>query len=126
MNDWLATPFTWPEVSGRAVLLVGLGGGSDILTALALRRLLPAGPRRVLIGNTKEGAEDDLIPLTPHIRRLPPGPPSSLNTRARLHGSTWIDRSVPRDEDGPLIFLLRRGVEGDLAREITSLGVEAV
>jgi hypothetical protein len=122
----LTTPFVWPDLTGRSLLLLGLGGGADILTVAALRQLIPGTPRRVLLANTKESAEHDLIPVTPHIGRLPPGEPTPLNNRRRLHGSTWIDRSLTRTEDGPLIVVLRRQSERDLSGEIVSLGVDAV
>jgi hypothetical protein len=91
-----------------------------------LRQLLPGQPRRVLVGNTKEGAENDLVPITKHICRLPNEEPTPLNNKRRLHGSTWIDRSVPRDENGPLIVLLRLHAEKELVEEIVSLGVDGV
>jgi hypothetical protein len=98
-------PFVFPDVIGRKVLFLGLGGGSDIILAHVLARAFcPAGTRSLISGNTKKKDEPDLEATTPHIRRLP-GP--VVVPRVRTHGTCAIDRSIPRGDEGcPWILLL--------------------
>jgi catechol 2,3-dioxygenase-like lactoylglutathione lyase family enzyme len=105
MEEWLLQTFSFPDVKGRKVLIAGLGGGCDIILALAVARLLPAGARTVVYGNTKKADEPDLEEVSRHIRRVPRE--VRALKRGRTHGTTAIDRSVPRGDEGcPWIFLL--------------------
>jgi Protein of unknown function (DUF1152) len=125
MTEW-KEKFTFPDVTGQAVLLVGLGGGSDIISAFALGTLLPAGQaRKVVYGNTKT-REDRLERVTAHIGRVPaqrvelrPGPD-------RFHGTTLIDQSVPRGDDGCpwTLSLDDESAARQLAEEIRGLGFD--
>jgi hypothetical protein len=120
--DLLGQPFIFPTVAGRRVLLLGLGGGCDIISAYALSRLLPPGAGAALYANTKNTADRRLQPVTAHIYRVPAEAPAQP-LRGRTHGTTRIDESVPRGDEGcPLIFMLAgAAAEERLVEEIHSL-----
>lgn len=100
---WLQQPFTFPDLTGQRVLVLGLGGGSDILLAHAIAQLFPPGARTVIYANTKTRDDDSLDFLSPHIARLK----LDLQAPGRgKHGTTEIDQMVPRGDEGcPWIFL---------------------
>jgi hypothetical protein len=125
VDDSTTIPFVFPEVAGRKVLVLGLGGGCDILTAYAFAQLLDVGPSgAVVYANTKTGWPDRLTAVTRHIRRVS-GPVLAPGQKVRGLGNTQIDHSVPRGPDGcPWIFVL--GDEEALADEIGSLGFDIV
>jgi hypothetical protein len=122
MEDLFEHPFHFPEVAGRRVLVLGLGGGCDVISASTLARLLPAGAAAVVYGNTKKTVDRRLEAVTAHVYRfpadLPPAPP-----HGRTHGTTRIDQSVPRGAEGcPFIFVLAGDdAEERLVEEIRSL-----
>lgn len=106
--------------TGPRVLVLGLGGGSDILLAYSLSQVLfPNSRSKVFWGNTKKRPlETDLEPLTTHVYRLPGTQEEDGELTEDAHGSTAIDRRVPRGPDGtPWIFLVphkRNGLGPDL------------
>lgn len=108
------------EFTGPRVLVLGLGGGSDILLAYSLSQVLfPGSQFTVFWGNTKKKLqENDLEPLTTHIYRLPGTEQEDGELKKDAHGSTAIDRRVPRGPEGtPWIFLVpheRNGLGPDL------------
>jgi hypothetical protein len=129
MTDLLAVPFRFPDVAGQRVLLLGLGGGCDILTAYALSRLLDVGKARALVyANTKTADDGHLEPITAHVGRVSDPPIDLAGRRGRTHGTTRIDRSVPRGDEGcPWVFLLSgQDVERTLPAEIRSLGFDRI
>lgn len=63
-------PYRWPDLAGKKVLVLGLGGGADVVTAYAVARELPVGPDGVAAyANSKTRQAED-----PIARLLPPGP----------------------------------------------------
>jgi hypothetical protein len=127
--DLFATTFDFATVSGSKILVLGIGGGADIVTAFAVSRLLPEEPaRQVLYGNTKKRDDGSLEAISPHIHRLivPTGP--APTNRRRAHGTTLIDQSVPRGPEGcPFIFLLPdRADAAIVARELFALEFDTV
>jgi hypothetical protein len=125
MAALLETRFVFPEAADRKILVLGLGGGCDIITAYAVAGLLDAvSAKGVIYGNTKTNDDGHLERVTEHIRRFA-GPPVALGS-GRTHGSTRIDRSVPRGDDGcPFVFLLTgKGAEETLPGEIQQLGFD--
>jgi hypothetical protein len=124
--EWLNAPFTFPSVEGRNVLVLGLGGGSDIITAYAVSLLLPSPrPTRLIYANTKNKDDGTLEMFTPHIGRVAPGPSTR---KGRFHGTTAIDRGVPRGDEGcPWIFLAPgREAAERLLDELRGLGFDFV
>ncbi len=122
--------FNWPNVEGKRVLCVGLGGGSDVITAYAVSTLLNPGPRgQMAYGNTKGRAERDLIQIARQIYRVQgePVPPSEMKAR---HNTTGIDRTIPRGPLGtPLVFVLPkqdRVAQETLCEEIKALGFDLI
>ena len=78
-------PFVFPDVTGRKVLFLGLGGGSDIILAYALARTFcPAGARSLIYGNTKKLEEPNQEVVT---RAHPPAD--------RPRGSSAAERTAP-------------------------------
>jgi uncharacterized protein (TIGR00725 family) len=122
--DFLDRPYEPPDLEGERVLVVGIGGGSDIISAYAFSRLLvDRHPAALLYANTKRDIDRGLTRISKHVYRVP----EAVQPVARddpKHGTTKIDRSVPRGDEGcPVIFLLpeedRRAP--DLAAEIDRL-----
>src|SRR5947209_1735917 len=108
MDDFLQNPFTFPDVTGRRVLVAGL--------------FPPGGV--VAYGNTKERFEDDLEAAGPGIFRFPAGMDRPTSLAGRTHGTTAIDRALPPGPEGcPFVFVLKRDEEG-LARAVAGLGFD--
>jgi hypothetical protein len=126
MDTLLEQRFVFPDLTDQRVLVLGLGGGCDVILAYAVaRRLLPGGARSVIYANTKKEDEANLEPVTQHIRRLV-GP--VVSPSGRTHGTCAIDRSIPRgDEDCPWIVLLDdREADEALVTEIVSLRFDLI
>ncbi|VTU02831.1 Uncharacterized protein OS=Emiliania huxleyi CCMP1516 GN=EMIHUDRAFT_199930 PE=4 SV=1: DUF1152 [Gemmataceae bacterium] len=120
-------PFTFPDVAGRHVFVLGLGGGCDVITAYAASRLLSPGAARVMYGNTKTDSAGPVERLTPHVARVA-SPVPEPGHKPNGCGSAAIDHGVPRDAHGsPWIVLLGRDHDADaLATEIASLGFDLI
>jgi len=116
------------DVRGKRVLVVGIGGGADIISAYAFASLLDVGEEGCLVvANTKRRDESDLIHLTPQIAHLPPRDPAAETNRR--HGTTGLDRMVPQgDLHSPWIFLLPKdkAASATLAEEIASFGFDVI
>jgi hypothetical protein len=120
----LAEVFRFPDVSGKSVLVHGLGGGCDVITAFAVS--LQFGPAaRILYGNTKVGGVGPVREVTPHIV-TPATPAPAPGVRPGGCGTAAIDHSTPRDAHGsPLIVRLGgEGTEPALVEEVRSLGFD--
>jgi len=117
-------PFAFPRVADQKILVLGLGGGCDIITAFAISTLLDAERAEgVVYANTKTGGVGPVEPVTRHVLRVT-GPVIGPDSNVRGYGRAKIDHSVPRRPNGsPWIVLLDKEVtEGELAGEIQSLG----
>jgi hypothetical protein len=128
MVDLKAVSFCFPDLAGHKALVLGLGGGCDIITAFALARCLdPDGSRGLVYANTKTGNVGPVQRITPHVVRVT-GPVIDLGQRVRGYGSGKIDHSIPRGPEGsPWIVLLTGDVtEHALAAEVRSLGFDMV
>ncbi len=110
------------------MLVLGVGGGCDVISAYAVARLLPAEvTRQAVYGNTKKRQENGVEAISPHVFRFA-GEPVPIATGQATHGKTVIDRSLPRGPGGcPFIVLLPDRVnEAEVAAEIVALGFDAV
>jgi hypothetical protein len=128
MNDPLAKKYDLTTLPGRKVLVLGVGGGCDVISAYAVARLLPGEVgREAVYGNTKKREEKGLEAISPHIFRLS-DPPTAITPGQPTHGKTVIDRSVPRGPGGcPFIVMLPDHVnESAVSAEIVALGFDAV
>jgi hypothetical protein len=128
VEDFLAAPFVFPDVAGRRVLVLGLGGGCDVITAFAVSRLLDfEKAEAVVYANTKTSGVGPSGAVTPHIVRVP-GPQREVSRRKEGHGTTRIDQTVPRGPEGcPWIFLLDdERAETELVGEVSSLGFDLI
>jgi hypothetical protein len=117
-------PFVFPDLTGRKVFLLGLGGGCDIITAFALSHRFEGGAG-IIYGNTKTADVGAVEPVTAHVLRTT-GPVLDASRKVRGRGRAWIDHSVPRGADGsPWIVLLEDAdAERELAGEIRSLAFD--
>lgn len=110
MHPLLQQPLQLAELSleGRSILCLGLGGGSDAISACLAASILEAhGATQVAYGNTRGRFDEAVTLLSSHLGRFD-GPPEPLSGRA-AHGTTQIDRSLPRGPgDSPLVVLLER------------------
>jgi hypothetical protein len=121
-------PFVFPDLAGQKVLVLGLGGGCDILTAFAVAKLLEGGaPREIVYANTKTADVGSVEPVTAHVLQVT-GPLVEAGAPGRGRGKCWIDHSVPRSPNGsPWIVLLSGpAAENELAGEIQSLKFDLV
>jgi hypothetical protein len=116
--SWLNRPFSFPDLTGQKVFLLGLGGGCDVILAYALGQILPTRLGTLVVGNTKERTADSLELFTPHLARLRRDPPTRTGRRA--HGTNVIDQGVPPGDEGcPWIVVLPEDVdEREVVREI--------
>jgi hypothetical protein len=107
-------------VDGGAILCLGLGGGSDAVTACLLARILErAGAREVHYGNTRGRFDEHVTRLSEHLGRIQ-GPRQAL-LRPPRHGTTEIDRSLPRGPGGsPLVVLLEKASLQEAPAQIVS------
>lgn len=128
-RDLRAERFEFSKLNGQTVLVVGLGGGCDVISAYAVARLLSASyPAKVVYGNTKRHVESELEYVSPHVRRFP-SVVCQLGGKGTSSGATRIDQSIPRGPDAcPWIFHIPKAsrvrVEHELANEIKSLGFD--
>jgi hypothetical protein len=128
VTDLESVPFVFPDVAGRKVLVLGLGGGCDIITAFAFSSLLNGETsQEIVYANTKVGDVGRVDPVTAHILRVA-GPLIESDRRVRGRGRSWIDHSVPRSPNGsPWIVLLADELaERELVDEIRSLAFDLV
>jgi hypothetical protein len=97
-----------PNVKGRRVLVAGVGGGCDIISAYAVAQTLKGQkPALLIYANTKRGVDNTLEQIAPNVSRVPKQVVELTSELAQEYGKTWIDQSVPRGDDGcPLIFSL--------------------
>lgn len=123
----LAVPFTFPEVAGRSVFALGLGGGCDVITARAVSELLDRAAARVVYGNTKVGDVGPVEPITAHVVKVA-GDPIPPGQKIRGRGHANIDHGVPRNEHGSpwIVRLDDEPAERALVDEIRSLGFDLV
>lgn len=111
----------------RSVLVVGIGGGSDIIAAFALSTMI-TGARKVGYGNTKPRAS--ATPSQPHgdfsfVRKVTHWQPAAH--QIDVHGTTNIDHTVPRGADGcPFLFILEKGEHDALTADISRMGYDLV
>ncbi len=82
--------YPFHEMVGKRILIIGMGGGCDIISAYALSKVLPRGVGRVAWGNVKHRGDPDLIPMTPNTR-------DPYGTNPKKEKSDSIRHSDPHD-----------------------------
>jgi hypothetical protein len=118
--------FTWPSFAQDQILVVGIGGGSDIISAYALGESLQPRPKEIIYANTKTRPEADWLNISPHIATLPIGQKKEGILKISS-GSTTIDRLLPKGaRQNPFIFLLEKGETTALTEEIKALGFSMI
>jgi hypothetical protein len=128
MERFLEKPLRFDFRKYKKAFILGLGGGSDIISAYAVRFLFEFSDHsKIIHGNTKRTIENDLENITPNIYRLPPEQLVIDNQSIHTTGTTNIDRTIPRGYDGcPYIVHLTNKSRKDLSREIDSLDFDLV
>jgi len=101
-------PFTikyeLPDLANKKVLVLGLGGGCDVLAAYALAKVMKdrwstssvtyancIGPRACL-----QSDHPPVSSSTPHILRVPGTEPRPFTKDDAGWGATWVEQSLPR------------------------------
>jgi hypothetical protein len=123
-----AQSFSWPSVNGKRVLVVGIGGGSDVVAATALAdRLQSAGAAEVIYGNAKRHAAAGMTMRSRFIGELPPTV-VPLTPDSVLKGTCAIDAAMPRGAQGsPLIFLTPTSSDtAEFTAELAALNADLV
>ncbi len=107
VDDPLDQPFVFPSMLDKRVLIVGVGGGSDIISAYALAEMLGSRePAKFIYANVKSRIRENLQHRSAHIYELP-AERITLMPGMHTHGTTLIDQSMPRGTDScPLILQL--------------------
>lgn len=110
-------PYSWPELTRKRALVLGLGGGADVVTAYAIAAELPG---LVAYGNAKTRPGED-----PVARELPRGPLGS----PRVHvleeplvaelAAEGFDLLVGVDTGGDVLVDRQRGRRGE--RDVRAL-----
>lgn len=73
MEILLQKQFEFSNLNDKKVLLLGLGGGCDIISAYSLQFLFKSDKEtKIIYGNTKTSLDKDLSTISKHIGRLPP------------------------------------------------------
>jgi hypothetical protein len=120
MNELESLPYEFPKLVGRNVLVVGLGGGCDIISAYALAVMLKsANPEKIVYGNTKRPSREMEKIARSHVQPLA-GLPRSVDE---------IGYSIPdMTEDCPLVFTipweLGESLIGEIAEEVAALNCD--
>lgn len=129
ISDLFNKLYVIPDIQGKRILVVGVGGGCDIISAFALASMLKNGqPAKLIYANTKTRVSEPLEHLSAHVLKLPQDR-IVLSLGTHTHGTTLIDQSVPRGDDGcPFIFLLPKDDEGckALIAEIQQMAFDIV
>ncbi|NHJ21418.1 MAG: DUF1152 domain-containing protein [Candidatus Lokiarchaeota archaeon] len=128
MERFLKLPFRFNFYEYKKIFILGLGGGSDIISAYAVQFLFDFSEHsKIIYGNTKRRIDNDLEHITPNIYRLPPKQTGTDDQSINNGTRTWIDRSIPRGYDGcPYIVHCTSDSSKVLSREIDSLGFDLV
>lgn len=117
------------DLRGKSILVVGIGGGCDIISAYAVVHLLKdAGACTIVYANTKRFCEDELEPVKSHVFRVP-AEVRPLRNGCEAHGTALIEQSIPRGPDGCPFVLCLGDTEEDrqtLQEEIESYGFDIV
>lgn len=127
MDELLDQPVEWPCFAGRRILIIGVGGGCDILVAYALATLFRAhAAAEVVYATTKSEVLPGVQRVSAHVYRL--SDRTKRSSGAGLGAALRIEDLVPRgDRDCPLIFHIPRGPEhSELVAEIRLLGFDGV
>ena len=125
--DLFEQTYTWPLEESGPILVIGIGGGSDILSAYLVSQLVQAQQQETIwYGNTKRRGQE-LIHVSELIANLPKQTETLSSEKLRkAHNTTHIDQLVPTADNGsPYIFLLPDySYKEQLAEEIKALGVK--
>jgi Protein of unknown function (DUF1152) len=114
---------------GKRVLVVGIGGGCDIISAYAVAHLLKeAEAGTIVYADTKRFCEDELEPVQSRVFRVP-ARIRPLRPGCEAHGTTLIEQSIPRGPDGCPFVLCLGDTQADrqtLQEEIESFAFDIV
>ncbi len=128
-DDPLSKSFVFPSITGKNILIVGVGGGCDIISAFALAELLKScSPAKLVYANTKTRIRDDLEHISAHILRVPQKR-ITLSPQMHTHRTTLIDQSLPRGDEGcPLILKLPKDEDrcAELVAELHGMSFDMV
>ena len=131
INSLLKKEWNFPNLSGKRILIVGLGGGSDIISAFSLISVLPnVKPEDVILANCKTSLDYKGVELvsanTPHIGMMSNRTPS-VNENYPA-GPLKIEMSLPRGpRNTPWLIACPRDFNAKtIALEITSFKFDVI
>ena len=132
METLFNQPVDWPAIlsAHRRILCLGLGGGSDAITAYWTAKILEnLGANAVHYGNTRGTFDAATQEYSPHIAYFE-GPPVPLSGKA-AHGTSQIDRSLPRGPGhSPWLFRYHKSFGPDeeamLVQELDALNYDLI
>jgi hypothetical protein len=127
IEDLFGIPFKYPDLKGKNVLILGLGGGCDIFSAYVVKKHIEdMGTKKIIYGNSHTKVHDDMKKLSPLIGRVG-------DTIIDLGDNPFfshinLEKSTPRGDDGcPFIFCLPSEAHvPQLAHEIQKLGFDYI
>lgn len=116
------------RVDGKNILVVGLGGGCDVISALAVRDSIKLNysPKQIYCATTT-GPRDftDCEQVFPNIYKLPKHA-KEIDPSVSTYKTILIENSMPRDEYGsPFLFVVPHRDNGSI-NEITNRNKDAV
>ena len=119
-------PREW--INNKRVLIIGLGGGCDVVSTLAIRDSIKSSysPKELFCGTTT-GPRDfqTCIEVFPNVYKLPQEV-KELDPSVSTYKTILIESSMPRDEYGsPFLFVVPHRDNGSV-KEITNRNKEAV
>jgi len=117
------------KIQGKTVLVVGLGGGCDVISAYCMAKYIKEfSPKKVLYGNTiGPRTIPDAQELYPNVFSFST-PPIPLDTSCvqPYWGTVRIEQSLPQDGEGsPFLFVVPHR-EGGSIHEITQRNKHAL
>ena len=109
--------FNFNILRERRVLFLGIGGGSDAISAYICQEIFSEVITKGGYGNTKLSCDEDVQMISKHIGFITE---CNVPLSTVRHGTTSIDRSLPRGAyHSPLIFVLDKS-QDDIIETLTA------
>jgi len=113
--------FEFPDLTGKKVLVIGLGGGCDCLVAYAFAKdiVQPRTHCGITVYANTIGPRNmkGHLQLAPYIYAAPPGEPVPVTPGDNCYSTTKIECSLPRgQEHSPLIFIVPQNKGNDIGQ----------
>lgn len=124
--------FIFSVFGDTRVLVIGVGGGCDVISAHLIGRMIKAvrgnEKTRIILANAKKVVQSDFQRISPHIFKVP-AQVIEIVPEMTVWKTTLIEQSVPRWEDGsPFLIIAPKELEDYelVADEIAGLNVAGI